>query len=104
MDIDPYSSIETNKRVSKENSNTALTLIQILQNDYDILHAKYTMRNPSSSNTTDTTVKLTYVSSNNCDIEHTITTSDDPSSTSKSKESDRLNKSKRYRFFINLIC
>ena len=104
MDIDPYSSIETNKRVSKENSNTALTLIQILQNDYDILHAKYTMRNPSSSNTTDITVKLTYVSSNNCDIEHTITTSDDPSSTSKSKESDRLNKSKRYRFFINLIC
>lgn len=51
MDIDHYNSTETNRSISKENSNTTLNLILVLQNNNDIKHNKDTIRNPTSSAT-----------------------------------------------------
>ena len=62
MDIDLYNSTERNKSISMKDSDTALTLIPVLQNNHDIKYTKDTIGNPSSSSTADTTFTLTYVS------------------------------------------
>ena len=79
MDIDQYNSTKTNKSISKENKDITLNLIPVWQNNHDIKHTKDTVKNPSSSATTDTAVKLTYVSNNNCHLDHIIKISDHPS-------------------------
>ena len=95
MDIDQCNGTETNKTISKENSDTTLNLIPLLQNNHDIKHTKDTIKNPSSSATTDTTVKLTDESNDNCYLDHIIKTSDHPSSARDWNESEDINKSKR---------